>query len=118
MTKSRACKIIPRFHEFIAKSCLVDADGCQANGHVVRNRNNILNAEITNNDDVNSIDTCTPTWDDNMKDHVCVENHNCAGCRSSHFELIALRFNLKDTSSDFFLIGTQNDTREMMKDLR
>ena len=45
MTKSHTCKTIPRFHEFVAKSRLADADGCQAIGCAVSNSDAMLNVE-------------------------------------------------------------------------
>ena len=101
MTKSHTCKTIPRFHEFVAKARLVDVDGCQAIGCVVSNSDDVLNVEMTNDDNVNSIDTCTPIWDKIMKDCMHADDCDSTGYTLSHFEPIALRFSPKDALENF-----------------
>ena len=77
-----------RFHEFVAKACLVIADECQAIDHVVSNTNAMLNAEITNDYDVNSMDVCAPIWIKRMKDCMHTDDCNSVGYELSCFEPI------------------------------
>ena len=118
MTKSYTCKTIFRFHEFVAKARLADADGCQAIGCAVRNIDAMLNVEMTNDDNVDSIDTCAPILDKIMKDCMHADDCDSAGYTLSHFEPIALRFSPKDALDNFFFLsGMQNHVRMMVKDL-
>ena len=75
------------------------------------NSNATLNVEITNDDDINSIGTCTPILDKNIKDHMHTDDCNSAGYILSYFEPIKLIFNLKDALNNFWFFSNRHAKR-------
>ena len=90
------------------KACLLDRDGNQSIGHVIRNSKTVLNAEVINEEDVIALNQVrATTWIKSSKEYDYEDAFNSDGCDRSYFEPIVLIFNTNDCLNNFCLFSNR-----------